>query len=156
MTFAEQTQDALDLAHSLADERDEVTSYVAAGRPRSKAPGEQSSARVDRQVEELRADTDLSTSLRADLDDIAAVRRSALTGKSTALETHNAYSAAITELHRLAEELAERMPSRAGSGAYSSPSWTPPYSRPPPPADCCSRRSACRRRPRATTTRSPA
>ncbi|KUN09820.1 sensor histidine kinase [Streptomyces canus] len=119
VTFAEQTQDALDLAHSLADERDEVTSYVAAGRPRSKAPGEQSSARVDRQVEELRADTDLSTSLRADLDDIAAVRRSALTGKSTALETHNAYSAAITELHRLAEELAERMPSRAGSGAYS-------------------------------------
>ncbi|MFF7549788.1 nitrate- and nitrite sensing domain-containing protein [Streptomyces canus] len=119
VTFAEQTQDALDLAHSLADERDEVTSYVAAGRPGSKAPGEQSSARVDRQVEELRASTDLSTSLRADLDDIAAVRRSALTGKSTALETHNAYSAAITELHRLAEELAERMPSRAGSGAYS-------------------------------------
>ncbi|MFE2214249.1 nitrate- and nitrite sensing domain-containing protein [Streptomyces canus] len=119
VTFAEQTQDALDLAHSLADERDEVTSYIAAGRPRSKAPGEQSSARVDRQVEELRADTDLSTSLRGDLDDIAAVRRSALTGKSTALEAHGGYSAAITELHRLAEELAERMPSRAGSGAYS-------------------------------------
>ncbi|MDH6440035.1 signal transduction histidine kinase [Streptomyces sp. SAI-144] len=119
VTFAEQTQDALDLAHSLADERDEVTSYIAAGRPRSKAPGEQSSARVDRQVEELRADTGLSTTLRGDLDDIAAVRRSALTGKSTALEAHNAYSAAITELHRLAEELAERMPSRAGSGAYS-------------------------------------
>ncbi|MFG2730785.1 nitrate- and nitrite sensing domain-containing protein [Streptomyces canus] len=119
VTFAEQTQDALDLAHSLADERDEVTSYVAAGRPRSKAPGEQSSARVDRQVEELRADTDLSTTLRGDLDDIAAVRRSALTGKSTALEAHGAYSAAITELHRLAEELAERMPPRAGSGAYS-------------------------------------
>ncbi|MCX5258586.1 nitrate- and nitrite sensing domain-containing protein [Streptomyces canus] len=119
VTFAEQTQDALDLAHSLADERDEVTSYIAAGRPRSKAPGEQSSARVDRQVEELRADTDLSTTLRGDLDDIAAVRRSALTGKSTALEAHGAYSAAITELHRLAEELAERMPSRAGSGAYS-------------------------------------
>ncbi|MGX1477441.1 UNVERIFIED_CONTAM: signal transduction histidine kinase [Streptomyces canus] len=119
VTFAEQTQDALDLAHSLADERDEVTSYIAAGRPRSKAPGEQSSARVDRQVEELRADTGLSTTLRGDLDDIAAVRRSALTGKSTALEAHSAYSAAITELHRLAEELAERMPPRAGSGAYS-------------------------------------
>ncbi|MDQ0907660.1 signal transduction histidine kinase/outer membrane biosynthesis protein TonB [Streptomyces canus] len=119
VTLAEQTQDALDLAHSLADERDEVTSYIAAGRPRSKAPGEQSSARVDRQAEELRADSDLSTTLRGDLDDIAAVRRSALTGKTTALETHSAYSAAITELHRLAEELAERMPSRAGSGAYS-------------------------------------
>lgn len=119
VTFAGQTQDALALAHSLADERDEVTSYIAAGRLKAKAPTEQSSARVDRQVEELRADTDVSTALRADLDDITAVRRSALTGKSTALEAHDAYSAAITELHRLAEELAERMPPRAGSGAYS-------------------------------------
>ncbi|MEU9172554.1 nitrate- and nitrite sensing domain-containing protein [Streptomyces sp. NPDC048420] len=119
VTLAEQTQDALALAHSLADERDEVTSYIAAGRPKSKAPTEQSSARVDRQVEELRTDTDVSTTLRGDLDTVAAVRRSALTGKSTALETHDAYSAAITELHRLAEELAERMPPRAGSGAYS-------------------------------------
>ncbi|MFF1308141.1 nitrate- and nitrite sensing domain-containing protein [Streptomyces sp. NPDC058307] len=119
VTLAEQTQDALDLAHALADERDEVTSYIAAGRPRAKAPGEQSSARVDRQAGELRADSDLSPGLRADLDDIAAVRRSALTGTSTALQTHNAYSAAITELHRLAEELADKMPDRAGSGAHS-------------------------------------
>ncbi|MEU1478614.1 nitrate- and nitrite sensing domain-containing protein [Streptomyces sp. NPDC005760] len=119
VTLAEQTQDALDLAHALADERDEVTPYIAAGRLKSKAPGEQSSARVDRQVQELRADSDLSTALRTTLDDIAAARRSALTGKSTALQAHNAYSAAITELHRLAEELAERMPARAGSGAYS-------------------------------------
>ncbi|MFK4098533.1 nitrate- and nitrite sensing domain-containing protein [Streptomyces sp. NPDC019531] len=119
VTLAEQTQDALALAHSLADERDEVTSYIAAGRPKTKAPTEQSSARVDRQVEELRADTGVSTSLRGDLDTIAAVRRSALTGKSTALEAHDAYSAAITELHRLAEELAEQMPPRAGSGAYA-------------------------------------
>ncbi|MFJ9150133.1 nitrate- and nitrite sensing domain-containing protein [Streptomyces sp. NPDC102270] len=119
VTLAEQTQDALDLAHALADERDEVTPYIAAGRPRAKAPGEQSSARVDRQAEELRADSDLSPTLRADLDEIAAVRRSALTGRTTALETHNAYSAAITELHRLAEELAEKMPASAGSGTYS-------------------------------------
>ncbi|MEV7075242.1 nitrate- and nitrite sensing domain-containing protein [Streptomyces sp. NPDC093990] len=119
VTLAEQTQDALDLAHALADERDEVTSYIAAGRPRAKAPGEQSSARVDRQAGELRADSDLPATLRTDLDGIDAVRRSALTGKTTALETHNAYSAAITELHDLAEELAERMPARAGSGAYS-------------------------------------
>lgn len=119
VTLAEQTQDALDLAHALADERDEVTSYVAAGRPKAKVPGEQASARVDRQAEELRADTDLSATLRADLDGIAALRRSALTGRTTALETHNAYSAAITELHDLAEELAERTPARAGAGAYS-------------------------------------
>ncbi|MFI9762011.1 nitrate- and nitrite sensing domain-containing protein [Streptomyces sp. NPDC051963] len=119
VTLSEQTEDALALAHSLADERDEVTSYIAAGRAKSKAPSEQRSARVDRQVEELRADTDTPASLRSDLDDIAPVRRAALTGKSTALETHRAYTAAIAELHRLTEQLAEQMPPRAGSGAYA-------------------------------------
>ncbi|MER6629998.1 nitrate- and nitrite sensing domain-containing protein [Streptomyces sp. NPDC000987] len=119
VTLAEQTQDALALAHALADERDEVTSYIAAGRPRTKAPTEQRSARVDRQVEELRADPDVPASLRGDLDGIAALRRAALTGKSSALEAHDAYSGAVTELHRLAERLAERMPPRAGSGAYA-------------------------------------
>lgn len=119
VTLAERTQDSLALAHSLADERDEVTTYIAAGRPKSKAPSEQRSARVDRQVEELRADTDIPASLRDDLDGIAAVRRAALTGKSTALDAHGAYSATISELHRLAERLAEEMPPRAGAGAYA-------------------------------------
>ncbi|MFF5961537.1 nitrate- and nitrite sensing domain-containing protein [Streptomyces luteogriseus] len=119
VTLAEQTQDALALAHSLADERDDVTSYIAAGRPKSKAPSEQRSARVDRQVEELRADTDTPASLRSDLDGIAAVRRAALTGKSSALEAHQAYSTAITELHGLAEQLAQRTPPRAGEGGYA-------------------------------------
>jgi signal transduction histidine kinase len=119
VTLAEQTQGALVLAHSLADERDDVTSYIAAGRPKSKAPSEQRSARVDRQVEELRSDTDTPASLRSDLDDIAAVRRAALTGKSSALEAHQAYSTAITELHRLAEQLAQQTPPRAGSGGQA-------------------------------------
>ncbi|WP_425597443.1 nitrate- and nitrite sensing domain-containing protein [Streptomyces tendae] len=119
VTLAEQTQGALTLAHSLADERDEVTPYIAAGRPKSKAPSEQRSARVDRQVEELRADPDTPASLREDLDAVAALRRAALTGKSTALQAHDAYSEAITELHALAEKLGEEMPPRAGSGAYA-------------------------------------
>ncbi|MGW0083529.1 nitrate- and nitrite sensing domain-containing protein [Streptomyces sp. NPDC003393] len=119
VTLAGQTQDALALAHALADERDEVTSYVAAGRPKSKAPSEQRSTRVDRQVEELRAATDTPAWLRRDLDGIAAVRRSALTGRTTALQAHQAYSATIAELHRLAEQLAEQMPPRAGAGAHA-------------------------------------
>ncbi|WP_432081276.1 sensor histidine kinase [Streptomyces sp. WAC 04229] len=119
VTLAERTQGALSLAHSLADERDEVTPYIAAGRPEDKAPSEQRSARVDRQVEELRADSDTPSALREDLDAIAALRRAALTGKSTALESHQAYSEAITELHALAEKLAEEMPPRAGAGAYA-------------------------------------
>ena len=38
VTLAGRTQDALALAHSLADERDEVTSYIAAGRPDGQGP----------------------------------------------------------------------------------------------------------------------
>ncbi|MEW2622607.1 nitrate- and nitrite sensing domain-containing protein [Streptomyces sp. NPDC048106] len=119
VTLAARTQDALALAGSLADERDEVTSYIAAGRPESKAPSEDRSTRVDRQVADLRADSDTPADLRGDLDRIATVRRAALTGKSTALEAHQAYSATIGELHRLAGRLAERTPPRAGSGAYA-------------------------------------
>ncbi|MFI1365590.1 nitrate- and nitrite sensing domain-containing protein [Streptomyces griseochromogenes] len=119
VTLAARTQDALALAHSLADERDEVTSYVAAGRPKSKAPSEQRSARVDRQVQDLRAESDTPAGLRGDLDGISAVRRAALTGKTNALQAHQAYSATITELHRLADDLAEQLPPRAGSGVHA-------------------------------------
>ncbi|MGW3911099.1 nitrate- and nitrite sensing domain-containing protein [Streptomyces sp. NPDC005070] len=119
VTLAERTQQALTLAHALADERDEVTSYVAAGRPQAKAPSEKRSALVDRQVDELRADADAPAALLTDLDGIATLRRAALTGKSTALEAHQSYSDAIAELHALAEDLADRMPPRAGSGAHS-------------------------------------
>ena len=119
VTLAEQTQDAVTLAHSLADERDEVVPYIAAGRSKSEAPTEEHSARVDRQVEELRTDTDLPEELRDGLDAVAAVRRAALTGKSSALDAHQAYSTAITRLHRLADQLAELTPPRAGSGAHA-------------------------------------
>ncbi|MFI9217366.1 sensor histidine kinase [Streptomyces werraensis] len=119
VTLAERTQDALVLAHSLADERDEVVPYIAAGRPKSKAPSEEHSARVDRQVEELRADEDTSQALRDELDAVAAVRRAALTGKSGPLEAHQAYSDAISQLHRLAARLADATPPRAGTGAHA-------------------------------------
>ncbi|MGW0824573.1 sensor histidine kinase [Streptomyces sp. NPDC002845] len=118
VTLAEQTQQALTLAHALADERDEVTSYIAAGRPEAKAPDEQRSARVDRQVEELKTEAP-TAALREDLDGIATVRRAALTGQSGALEAHRAYSATITELHALAEDLAEQLPPRAGDGSHA-------------------------------------
>ncbi|WP_327185061.1 sensor histidine kinase [Streptomyces sp. NBC_01334] len=119
VTLAEQTQDALALAQSLADERDEVTTYVAAGRVKSKAPSAQGSARVDRQAGELTAETDVSAALREALAAVPSVRQSALTGKSTALQAHEAYSRAIAALHVLVDRLAEEMPPRAGSGAYA-------------------------------------
>lgn len=117
VTLAEQTQQALTLAHSLADERDEVTGYVAQGRPDGKGPAEQRGARVDRQIEELR--TDAPAALRSELDGIAAIRRTSLTGKSSALQTHRAYSETIAELHALAERLADQLPPRAGGGAHA-------------------------------------
>lgn len=118
VTLAERTQDAVSLGHSLADERDEVTSFIAAGRPQGKGLSESRSARVDRQIEELRT-ADAPAALRGDLSDIGAVRRAALTGKSTALEAHAAYSNVISELHGLTRELAEKTPPRAGSGAHA-------------------------------------
>ncbi|UUU24889.1 sensor histidine kinase [Streptomyces sp. DSM 40750] len=122
VTLAGRTQETLTLAHALADERDEITAYIAAGRPRSAAPSEQRADRVDRQVQELSADTDTSAARRETIESaesIAGVREAALSGKSTALEAHQAYTAVVTELHALAEELAEQLPPRAGGGAYA-------------------------------------
>jgi signal transduction histidine kinase len=118
VTLAEQTQDALVLAQSLADERDEVTTYLAAGRPKSGAPSADNSTRVDRQARELTQE-DTSAALREALASIPSVRRTALTGKETALEAHQAYSKVIAVLHGLADRLAEQMPPRAGSGAHA-------------------------------------
>ncbi|MFG2572343.1 nitrate- and nitrite sensing domain-containing protein [Streptomyces sp. NPDC048481] len=119
VTLAEQSQDALALAQSLADERDEVTSYVAAGRVKAKAPSTQSSARVDRQARELITGTEVSAALRKALAAVPSVRQSALTGRSGALQAHQDYSEVIAALHVLVDRLAEQMPPRAGSGAYA-------------------------------------
>ncbi|MDX3133873.1 nitrate- and nitrite sensing domain-containing protein [Streptomyces europaeiscabiei] len=122
VTLAGQTQETLTLAHALADERDEVTAYIAAGRPKSAVPSKQRSDRVDTQVEELSADTGTSPAMRETVESaesIAGIREAALSGKSTALEAHTAYTAVVTELHALAEELAEQLPPRAGGGAHA-------------------------------------
>ncbi|WAL97830.1 nitrate- and nitrite sensing domain-containing protein [Streptomyces sp. Je 1-369] len=118
VTLAEQTQQAVSLGHSLADERDEVTTFIAAGRPQDKGLSESRSARVDRQIDELRG-TDAPAGLRGDLADVAAVRRAALTGKSTALEAHEAYTKVIAELHGLTRDLAEKLPPEANQGALA-------------------------------------
>lgn len=115
VTLAERTQEALVLAHSLADERDQVTQYLATGRDKESAPDTQVTARVDRQLTDLRA----AGNLPAAVSGIAAIRKNALDGKSTPLQAHEAYSKTITELHRLAEQLAQQTPPRAGAGAYA-------------------------------------
>ncbi|MET7789423.1 nitrate- and nitrite sensing domain-containing protein [Streptomyces sp900116325] len=115
VTLAELNQQAVGLAHALADERDEVTAYIASGRdeksgPKSDGPSSRS-ARVDQQVDEIR-DT-APAALRRDLSTIPSLRRTALTGKGSALAAHQAYSEVIAKLQDVADELAEKTPPRA-------------------------------------------
>ncbi|MFD7319975.1 nitrate- and nitrite sensing domain-containing protein [Streptomyces sp. NPDC059875] len=118
VTLAELDRQAVTLAHSLADERDEVVAYIAAGRDEQQGDTEKKrqitsarSTRVDRQIDEIRPAA--PAELRRDLADLSAVRRTALTGKGTALEAHKAYSDVIAKLQDLADELAEQTPARA-------------------------------------------
>lgn len=124
VTLAGLNRQAVTLAHSLADERDEVTAYIAAGRDaqtgdkdsRREISGSRS-ARVDRQIDEIRGAIPADhAELSRDLSAVPSVRRTALTGKGTAMEAHRAYSAVITNLHALADELAEKTPPRAAAG----------------------------------------
>ncbi|MFH9609969.1 nitrate- and nitrite sensing domain-containing protein [Streptomyces sp. NPDC017448] len=116
VTLAELNQQAVALGHSLADERDAVTAYIAEGRDEG-AEGDAAknraarATRVDQQIDEIHEAA--SASLRRDLSTVASLRRDALTGKGSALEAHQAYSDVIAKLHGIAAELAERTPPRA-------------------------------------------
>ncbi|MCX2183411.1 nitrate- and nitrite sensing domain-containing protein [Streptomyces sp. SKN60] len=118
VALAELDRQAVTLAHSLSDERDEVVAYIAAGRDEQTGSAKDKrritdarSARVDRQIDEIRAAA--PAELRRDLAGLPSVRRTALTGKGTALEAHKAYTDVIGKLQALADALAERTPARA-------------------------------------------
>ncbi|WP_426366122.1 nitrate- and nitrite sensing domain-containing protein [Streptomyces sp. E-08] len=130
VTLAELDRQAVTLAHSLSDERDEVVAYIAAGRD---AQGDDAkherritdarSTRVDRQIDEIRPAA--SAELRRDLAGVPSVRRTALTGKGTALEAHKAYSDIIGKLQALADELADKTPARASDAALTEATRAP-------------------------------
>ncbi|MFG2535413.1 nitrate- and nitrite sensing domain-containing protein [Streptomyces sp. NPDC048511] len=113
VTLAELNQQAITLAHSLADERDEVTAHIAGGREDEDATSGTTSpaARVDQQVDEIREAA--PASLSRDLAAIPSLRRTALTGKGSAMEAYQAYSEVIDKLHGLADELDRKTPPRA-------------------------------------------
>ncbi|MFJ2056714.1 nitrate- and nitrite sensing domain-containing protein [Streptomyces sp. NPDC087908] len=130
VTLAELDRQAVTLAHSLADERDEVVAYIAAGRDAQSGDAKAKrqvtstrSTRVDRQIDEIRPAA--SAELRRDLAGVPSVRRTALTGKGTALEAHRAYSEVITKLQALAEELADRTPERASGATLTEATRAP-------------------------------
>ncbi|MFF5564684.1 nitrate- and nitrite sensing domain-containing protein [Streptomyces sp. NPDC012623] len=124
-------QQAITLSQSLADERDEVVVHIAAGRDEQPADEGSAgggggkggkgryeitktrSARVDRQIEEIRAGSTASAGLLRDLATVPSIRRTALTGKGSALEAYRAYSEVIAKLQALADQLAERTPAEA-------------------------------------------
>ncbi|MER5311081.1 nitrate- and nitrite sensing domain-containing protein [Streptomyces sp. NPDC002773] len=130
VTLAELDRQAVTLAHSLADERDEVVAFIAAGRDAQSGDAKDKrqvtstrSTRVDRQIDEIRPAA--SAELRRDLAGVPSVRRAALTGKGTALEAHRAYSEVITKLQALADELADQTPPRAADTALTETTRAP-------------------------------
>ncbi|MGA5872146.1 nitrate- and nitrite sensing domain-containing protein [Streptomyces cinereoruber] len=130
VTLAELDRQAVTLAHSLADERDEVVAYIAAGRDAQSGDAKKKrqvttvrSTRVDRQIDEIRPAA--SPELRRDLAGVPSVRRTALTGKGTALEAHKAYSDVIDKLQALADELADRTPARAADASLTEATRAP-------------------------------
>ncbi|MFC9747681.1 sensor histidine kinase [Streptomyces niveus] len=126
VTLAELNRQSAVLAHSLADERDEVVVHIAGGReePENKngddkdgadsAPGGAPATRVDRQIDEI--DAAASPGLRRDLSTVPSIRRTALTGKGTALEAYQAYTDVIAKLHAISDEVAEKTPPEAADG----------------------------------------
>ncbi|WP_079125491.1 sensor histidine kinase [Streptomyces lushanensis] len=162
VTLAQLNQQAVVLTHSLADERDEVVVFIAAGRETQPGGTDSSdagssdssgtgsgdtagsgadgstateggtgsgggdqgkhtisdarSARVDRQIDEIRTAASASPGLLHDLSTVPSIRRTALTGKGSALEAYRAYSDVIAKLQALADELAEKTPAEAADG----------------------------------------
>ncbi|MFD9867825.1 nitrate- and nitrite sensing domain-containing protein [Streptomyces niveus] len=132
VTLAELNRQTAVLAHSLADERDEVVIHIAGGREDTGsdkgdddkdavggdgadgAPGGDPATRVDRQIDEI--DESASPGLRRDLSTVPSIRRTALTGKGTALEAYQAYTDVIAKLHAISDEVAEKTPPEAADG----------------------------------------
>ncbi|MFF0472796.1 nitrate- and nitrite sensing domain-containing protein [Streptomyces sp. NPDC004284] len=130
VTLAELDRQAVTLAHSLADERDEVVAYIAAGRDEQTGDAKHKrqitdvrATRVDRQIDEIRPAA--TAELRRDLAAVPSVRRTALTGKGTALEAHKAYTDVIAKLQALADELADKTPPRASDAALTEATRAP-------------------------------
>ncbi|MFJ9636289.1 nitrate- and nitrite sensing domain-containing protein [Streptomyces sp. NPDC101178] len=115
VTLSELNRQAVTLAHSLADERDAVTAYIAGGRADDGEAGAESrltrTARVDQQIDEIHGPA--PAALRRDLSTVPSLRRDALTGKGSALDAHQAYSEVIAKLHGISAELADKTPPRA-------------------------------------------
>ncbi|MDG9702289.1 nitrate- and nitrite sensing domain-containing protein [Streptomyces sp. DH37] len=104
---------AVSLSHALADERDAVVRYIAAGRTTHDGEGltERERARVDRGIRELSADA--PADVRRLLDAFPDTRRRAVAGESGAVETHEAYTQLIQSLNSITAATTRALPARA-------------------------------------------
>jgi signal transduction histidine kinase len=105
------------LSHALADERDAMVAYVAAGRSSKNGAGltESQRSRVDRQILDVHAEA--PGTLRRALDALPRIRQRALAGHGSALDTFDAYSAPLKALQRVDDSLARSLPPRAEAAA---------------------------------------
>ncbi|WSU96816.1 nitrate- and nitrite sensing domain-containing protein [Streptomyces sp. NBC_01023] len=108
VTLSDLDQQTVSLAHDLADERDDVTVYIAGGRAKKDRLAADRATRVDSDIEEIGASA--PAALRHELATLPSVRRTALTGKSTALEANKAYSDLIEKVQEISGQLADRTP----------------------------------------------
>ncbi|MGK5642857.1 nitrate- and nitrite sensing domain-containing protein, partial [Streptomyces sp. URMC 126] len=117
---ARAASDAVRLAHELADERDAVTEYAAAGRGPVPADLAARRARTDRRLGAFLTSATtragLPEAVRARLDGLARERRTALTGSTDPLTVFRTYTSTVQALHGVAGTLAARLPERAGTG----------------------------------------
>lgn len=114
VTLAALDQQAVSLAHALADERDDVTIHIAGGRKKRTEQAAERALRVDNEIHEI--DAVAPAALRHDLATIPSVRRTALSGKGSALDAGKAYSDVIGKLQEVSDQLAEQTPPEAAEG----------------------------------------
>ncbi|MER0482629.1 nitrate- and nitrite sensing domain-containing protein [Streptomyces sp. Edi2] len=139
--LAELNAQAIALAHSLADERDGMTAYVATGHGSRTAAGLGNSvngaraartgdaaalraqrARVDRQIGELRSEAQHASGETAVykaaaklLGALPQTRQKALSAGASAEQIHNAYTQTIQALGAISDDIARELPARANS-----------------------------------------
>ncbi|WP_328319618.1 sensor histidine kinase [Streptomyces sp. NBC_00388] len=118
VTLSGLDQQTVSLAHDLADERDDVTVYIAGGRAKKDKLAADRATRVDSDIEEI--GTAAPAALRHDLATLPSVRRTALTGKSTALDANKAYSDLIEKVQDTAAQLADRTPPEAAAATRAA------------------------------------
>ncbi|MFG2527694.1 nitrate- and nitrite sensing domain-containing protein [Streptomyces sp. NPDC048516] len=140
--LAELNAQAIALAHSLADERDGMTAYVATGHGSRTAAGLGNSAvndaraartddaaalraqraRVDRQIGELRSEAQDASGETAVykaaaklLGALPQTRQKALSAGASAEQIHTAYTQTIQALGAIGDDIARELPARANS-----------------------------------------